>query len=230
VILETVAVVVMSKFPVPGRVKTRLMPALSADEAARIHRVFLLHLLKRLASMHPAELVVCFDPPDSAPAMRDLTSGIGGVTLMPQAPGDLGDRLAHAAVEVGTLHRRVMMLGVDSPDMPGDHLARAAKRMHEHAVVTGPTDGGGFWCLGLWNRVDPAALLNAIAWSSGVEARQIAERAEALGYAHAEADCWDDVDQPADVARLLSRLSQSTDLWDRALLHELSFLPQGVRS
>ena len=102
--------------------------------------------------------------------------------------------------------------------------------MHENAVVAGPTDDGGFWCLGLWNRVDAAALLEGIAWSSGSEARQTRERAEALGYAHAEADRWDDVDRPADLTRLLKRLSQSTDLWDRALLHELSFLPQAARS
>jgi len=78
--------------------------------------------------------------------------------------------------------------------------------------------------------VDASALLEGVAWSSGNEARQTLDRARDLGYATATADAWDDVDRPADVARLWKRLSVSSDHWDQMLLHEISFLPQGVRA
>ena len=225
--LAPVAVIVMAKFPHPGRTKTRLQPALTPAQAAEVQRAFVTHVTRRLGRLGPAELVICFDPPDAGPAMRNLLTGACDATYLAQAPGDLGDRLAAAAKTVGRLHRRLLFVGVDSPDVPIPHLSAAARLTDQVAVSLGPTDDGGYWCLGLSNEVDADALLcGGIRWSSGHEARQTLERADSLGYATATGPAWDDVDRPDDLARLIARLRCSNDPDDRTLLERLSnFLP-----
>src|SRR5215204_2148736 len=98
---SSVAVVLIAKFPVAGKVKTRLTPAITPEQAAAVHRAFLLHLFKRLIDLRPAELFVYFDPPDAQAAMKDLLCSIGPCTFIPQVAGDLGQRLAHVATLVG---------------------------------------------------------------------------------------------------------------------------------
>ena len=227
--LAPVAVIVMTKRPQSGQVKTRLQPALTPEQAAEVQGAFILHVAGRLDRMDPAELVICFDPPDAGPAMRTLLGDACDATYLAQSPGDLGERIAAAAKVVGQLHRRLLFLGVDSPDVPTAHLATAARLTGETAVSLGPTDDGGYWCLGLWNEVDAGALLSGVRWSSGHEARQTLERADSLGYATATAPAWDDVDRPDDLARLVGRLRASDDPDDRHLLGRLwNILPRGL--
>lgn len=210
----------MCKYPTPGRVKTRLTPDLSADQAAGVARAFLLHLHSR-----SDDSTAYFVDPLAAP-WPDL---IGEALIHPQAAGDLGDRLIAATTDVRqTYARPVLFLGLDSPDLPDAALARAAEAVQSADVVLGPTDDGGYWCLGLSRRVDPTALLKAIDWSSGREFTQTLQRAESLGYRTQIVDPWPDVDRIADLSALMIRLSRSADPSDRRLLDALHFLPNAL--
>jgi uncharacterized protein len=219
--LDSVAVIVVSKFPRPGEVKTRLQPTLSPRQAADVHKAFLLHLAGRLDRIGPAALIIYYDDPDSRTEMRQLLDPVCAATYLPQPQGDLGRRLASAAQVVGVHHPRMLFLGADSPDIPTDHLLGAGSLCEQTPVTLGPATDGGFWCLGLSDQVDAFSLLEGIPWSTGREARQVADRAEALQYAVARAGAWEDVDRPDDLRRLLARLWQSSDADDRRLLSRL---------
>jgi rSAM/selenodomain-associated transferase 1 len=220
--LAPIAFVVISKYPTPGRVKTRLTPELSPEQAAAVHRTFLLHLVRRLGDLAPAELFVCYDPPDAQTAMADLLCDLGPPTLLPQVSGDLGHRLAGAAGEVLRRHGRVVIVAVDSPDLPDGHLRRAADMTADADVSLGLASDGGYWCLGLRAEVNPEKLLHGgIDWSTDRAAAQTLRNARALGY-RTLTDCqWDDVDQPEDLRCLLKRLAASADAADARLLSEL---------
>jgi rSAM/selenodomain-associated transferase 1 len=211
----------MAKLPEVGRVKTRLQPALSTEQAMRVHEALLAHLTDRLSAMHWRDQVLCFDRFDE----RVLLSGLKG-TPVPQVAGDLGARLT---AQANRCDGKTLFLGSDSPDLPRRHLERAAELLADHDVVLGPTDDGGYWCLGVSQGVNVADMLSNIAWSSGREFDQTLERARSLGYNVAIADRWDDVDRPDDLRRLMARLRQSSDPDDRALLDRLTtILPDGV--
>ena len=201
----------------PGRVKTRLVPPLTAAVAARLHREFLLHVVHRLRTW---PIIACHDPPDAQSEMRGL---LVGVDLLPQSDGDLGARLASAAKQCGA--REVIFLAADSPDVPDTHLHRVADLLSEHDVVIAPAEDGGFWSVALSSRADPEKLFAGIKWSTGREGAQTLERARSLGYNVALADRWADVDRPADLRRLLARLRSSPEPDDQHLLARLSFLP-----
>jgi rSAM/selenodomain-associated transferase 1 len=212
--LAPVAFVVISKYPTPGRVKTRLTPALTPQQAADVHRTFLLHLLRRLRSLNPAELIVCYDPPEAREPFADLLADFGPPTLLPQATGDLGHRLAAIATTVLKRHPRIVLLGVDSPDLPDAHLHGIAELTARADVSLGLATDGGYWAIGLRQGVDPAALLHAkIDWSTDRTAAQTLHNAHALGYRTEAGHHWDDVDEPNDLHRLMNRiaLSQARD-------------------
>jgi rSAM/selenodomain-associated transferase 1 len=227
--LETVAVIVMAKVPEAGRVKTRLLPALSPEHAARVHQVFVQHVMSRLHKLGPPELVMCFDPPQLGRQMYQLV-GPRATRYVAQSPGDLGARMDAVAREIGKWYGKILFLGVDSPDVPIGHLTRAAEMLNTNEVVVGPCGDGGFWCLGVQRMVNLNMLFDGIEWSSGKEREQTIENAQDLECSCAAADAWDDVDHPEDLQKLLARLSASNEEDDRKLLAALSFLPQGVTS
>jgi uncharacterized protein len=218
--LFRVAMVVMAKYPTPGRVKTRLTPELSNEQAAAVHACFMKHLVGRLARLNPAELVVCFDPPEQLEGMRQLFQA-QAVSFLPQCPGDLGARLADAARTLFERWERLLFMGVDSPDVPVGHLFKAAELTEQATVSHSPTTDGGYWSLGLCRGVDVRALLCDIPWSSGQEAMATLRAAEALGQPSVTGLAWDDVDHPPDLRRLLTRLSHSDVAADAQLLSNL---------
>jgi hypothetical protein len=223
-VLSGLVVVVMAKLPQAGLVKTRLVGRLTPEQAAQVHRALLLHISGRLGRLYSSELVICHHPSDAGPAMRALLlEACPEASYLPQGGGNLGSRLAAAHAE---LARRgcVLFLGSDSPDVPAEHLNRAAELTRQADVTIGPTDDGGYWCLGLSARVDALELLSRIDWSSGSEADQTSRRARELGYTLSQAPLWDDVDRPADLERLLGRLRRSDDPESRRLADRLDFL------
>jgi rSAM/selenodomain-associated transferase 1 len=218
-------IVVMAKYPLAGLVKTRLMPALTADQAARVQRAFLLHVVERLS---PRRVIACYDPPECGEEMRRLLD----IDLMPQTRGDLGARLAAAALAARRVGETVIFLGVDSPDVPIKFIDRIAALLPKHDLVIAPADDGGYWAVALSQRVDADKLFTGIEWSTGRECAQTLERAKHLGYNVALADRWADVDRPEDLFRLIERLKRSSEPDDRKLLARLDFvpLPPGPRS
>lgn len=210
--IAPLTVILMTKLPRPGSVKTRLQPDLTPQQAADIHHAMLVHVVERLAEFQPTELVICFDPPDAGSAMQALLPRINA-RFLPQSAGDLGARLATAKSALANPHS-VLFLGVDSPDLPTDHLIQAVRLCREADVVLGRTRDGGYWCLGLGPSVPADRLLHRIDWSSGREADQTIAAAERIGLSAALADDWDDVDNIEDLNGLIERLGQSTDLRD----------------
>src|SRR5437016_130717 len=111
----------MAKFPQAGKVKTRLTPALSPEQAACMHRIFVTHLLARLKALKPLHLQIVVDPPDKLVAMREILDCDS--ELLPQCDGDLGARLTHASESIReTSAGPILFFGVDSPDVPTDHI------------------------------------------------------------------------------------------------------------
>lgn len=220
-------VVVLSKFPTPGKVKTRLTVgdrAITPMQAAAVHRASLLHLLARLGKLRPCRLVLCFDPPESSTDFAELLRANGrSAELIPQASGDLGERIsaAHQTVSKGgslpLLRNSVLYLGVDSPDVPDGHLLAAGAILAESGATLGPTPDGGYWCIGLGAELPVRELLHGIPWSSGREYTATLERLTGNGYPCPPSPAWDDVDHPVDLFRLMDRLARSDRQDDRGL-------------
>ncbi len=201
-----VRVLVFAKAPVPGEVKTRLIPALGAQGAAELHRR-LVHRALAVATAADLGAVELWCAPDSGHAFFQECRDTHGCALRIQCPGDLGQRMRHALESEGDTGFPAMLLGSDAPGLDSGRL-RAAARLLEacgQGVVV-PALDGGYVLIGLGR---PAALLfEGIRWGTDeVLARTRAQAVEA-GLLLVETEPCADIDRPEDLDHCLPNLIQ----------------------
>ena len=80
--------IVFAKNPIPNQVKTRLIPALSPEQAAALYTAFLTDWCETLAKLHGVDLVIAYTPPEAQPDLQALLGD--DVIYMPQMGTDLG--------------------------------------------------------------------------------------------------------------------------------------------
>lgn len=188
-------IVIFAKAPVPGKVKTRLIPALGAEGAARLATQMLERTLEEATAVDVGAVELCSDPaPDDVvwDRYRDKADLVAD-----QGPGDLGERLACAARRVIDEGDRILLIGTDSPDLDRVHLRNAANSLDEFDAVIHPSLDGGYALLG-FSRFEPS-LFEGIAWSTDQVAAQTIARIEALGWSLHIGETLRDIDVPADL-------------------------------
>jgi len=211
------AIAVMAKAPQAGRVKTRLIAALTPEAAMAMSRAFLRDITENLAlaarvapidpfiAFAPAGTETLFDGVLAEGTRLVLADGSGEMPLSVQG---FGRSLLHA---MRTLFDRgygaVCVLNSDSPTLPTVYLQQAASVLLApgRRVVLGPAEDGGYYLLGLQS-ADPALFSN-IAWSTGSVAAETRRRAEAAGLKMELLPSWYDVDDPASLRRLAEELA-----------------------
>jgi len=190
---------IFARQPVPGSVKTRLIPALSADAAAAVYEASL-HDVLRLAARERGRVELWYDGgPD---AEHYFTREFPVLRLVRQAPGDLGERMRDAferSFSDGA--ERVIIMGSDSPTLPEAHLRAAFDTLHEGSAVVGPAMDGGYYLIGVPAAVWPAAaaLFDGVAWSTAMVLEQTLERAAAAGVVVRSVPQWYDIDTVDDL-------------------------------
>jgi len=191
---------VFAKAPVPGQVKTRLIPLLGEHGAVELHCRLVRHTLATAALARVGPLEVWTTAPGEDAFIRSCKRVLGtDVHLQPDA--DLGTRMRVAAEDGLRRAIPVIIIGTDCPTMHLDDLRAARDALAAgDDVVLGPVEDGGYWLIGL-ARCDPA-LFAGIAWSTPVVLEATRERLRALGWRWSELVTRWDVDRPEDVVRL----------------------------
>jgi rSAM/selenodomain-associated transferase 1 len=190
--------IVMAKYPEPGRVKTRLATTLGDEPVCALYRAFVLDLADRLARL-PYEVIWAYDP---APA--PFATLLPGARCVAQVEGDLGARMAHAvAAAFDERPGPVMVLGADVPHVSAGCLEEAAA-VAAGRVVLGPAEDGGYYLIAL---ARPAPELFAdVPWGGDGVLRATQDRARRLGLETHLLPVTFDVDEAGDVGRLRALL------------------------
>ena len=188
------------KAPVPGRVKTRLVPAVSPQEAARLYRGWVRDAYARLERMDSISVEVAYDPHPDWPEPDWI--GPAGALHFPQEGKSLGERLEKAFVRAFSRGaRNAAALGSDSPGLPEDFIAEAFRELRTHDLVLGPTSDGGYYLIGLAGKPRPG-LFRKISWSTGRVFSQTLSAARGLGLKIHVLGEYFDVDRPEDLLRI----------------------------
>lgn len=227
----TRAVLVMAKAPVAGHSKTRLTSRLSPEVAAELSAAFIRDAVALGASVCPSssrssvQSIVAVSPPDASEAFDDLLPGVGQIT---QVGDNLGQRLAHvmsSALEQG--FEQVVAINADGPTLPSRLVADAFDQLDDADadVVLGPTEDGGYYLIG-WKQPHPRIVTDVEMSTPSVLddtlaiARDLALDVRIL-------DSWYDVDEPADLDRLVDDVKAGVPCGEHthAMLHRLGLLP-----
>ncbi|MGD3108180.1 TIGR04282 family arsenosugar biosynthesis glycosyltransferase [Streptomyces sp. YGL11-2] len=183
-------ILVIAKEPRPGRVKTRLTPPYTPDQAAELAEAALRDTLRAVRAMPARRRVLVLDgrPGSWLPA---------GFDVRPQCAGGLDERLAAAfAATTGP----ALLLGMDTPQVTPALLAPAlAPDAWRHCDAWfGAAADGGFWALGL-AAPDPR-LLRGVPMSTATTGAVQRARLTAAGLRVRDLPVLRDVDTAADAA------------------------------
>lgn len=190
---------VFAKAPVPGEVKTRLVPLLGEESAAELHRRLVLHTLNTVREV--SDDVVLYCAPDARHAFFAACAKRYGVKLKHQCHGDLGARMLHACMEQLEAGTALVVVGTDSPALSADRLADALVALARGAHVSlAPAEDGGYALIGL--RRCAAELFIGIQWGTDTVMSETRSRLQRLGWNWTELEPVWDVDRPADYHRL----------------------------
>lgn len=201
---QSAALLVFAKSPRPGAVKTRLAAAVGPDDAAEAYRRMGRMIAVQLADA-PAEMAVCFDPPDAEAEMRKWLDPLPS-RYLPQGDGDLGERMSRMVGRALTgpdRANRAVVVGTDAPAVDAAVVARALNALDSADVVLGPSTDGGYYLIGL-NAPYPD-LFRSIPWSTSSVRAATAARAREQGLEVTYLEMQADVDTLADLTPDLAR-------------------------
>lgn len=152
--MNGLTLLVIAKAPVAGRVKTRLSPPCTPMEAADLAEGALIDTLRTVIGCPADRHVIALDG-QPGPWLPP------GFEVFAQRGDGLDERLAAAFADVFNTEaepHRVVLVGMDTPQVTADDLAIASGLLTTHDAVIGMAHDGGWWCIGLNARNDEVFL------------------------------------------------------------------------
>ncbi len=163
-------VILFTRYPCPGRCKTRLIPTLGPEGAARIYQQLVTHTLKTLTDFiswqNSTELVISHD----GGSRRQMETWLGTQFRYQEQHGqDLGQRMADALFHGLNNAQNCILIGSDCPDITASILADALQALQQEDMVLGPAHDGGYYLIGMAAPVAPSVcsrIFKKISWGS----------------------------------------------------------------
>lgn len=201
----SVHILIFTRYPVPGRVKTRLVPALGQKRAARLHRRMTEHAVgvareaqKAAGRRKRVDISVSF----SGASRTQVRAWLGtDIRVEPQSSGDLGARMQEAferAFESGA--SAAVLMGSDLPHVSPAILCQAVEALQDQDIVLGPSADGGYYLIGM-KALHPA-LFEGKDWGTDRVYAQTRRTITRYGWTLSELPLLADVDRPEDLAPL----------------------------
>lgn len=204
--------VIFAKEPVPGRVKTRLVPPLSPEQAAACHKAFVDDTARRLSEAFgrdsaatQSKVAIAVEPLAACPQLRAIADRYG-LELFDQGPGDLGERMERVLRDGAGDGSSCLLVGADTPDLPMRFIESGFRLVENGRVALGPSTDGGYYLVGAANPV-PAMFELSAAWGGPDVLAETKSRLEAARAAFELLPCWNDVDVYEDLLGLAERLA-----------------------
>jgi rSAM/selenodomain-associated transferase 1 len=199
------ALIIMARYPEPGKTKTRLARTLGDAEVAQLYQAFLTDLAQRLGGQDYT-LLWAYTPPeiDYATFVQTLAPAYSQ-RCFPQQGQDFGTRLLSAfqwAHEHG--FQRVLLIGSDSPHISHAIIEQARVALDAADVVLGPSDDGGYYLIAMRHPYD---VFSGIPMSTDVVTEMTLALAQQQGLTTHLIDQLYDIDELPDLLRLAELLA-----------------------
>ena len=210
------AVALFAKVPRPHGVKTRLARTIGDARAQALHLSFVKDALARVRKLRsPVARYLFLDGSGRERREFSLALGVGRrVRIEPQRGADLGRRLPQAFRALLRRHSCALILGVDSPTLPGRTIRQAFRELRICDAVLGPCPDGGFYLIGLTSM--ESRLFQGIRWGTRFAFRDMLRNIVDCGLSCAVLEDWPDVDRVEDLEVLERELSRRATLRRRA--------------
>jgi rSAM/selenodomain-associated transferase 1 len=199
--IQTTQLLIFSKYPTAGKAKTRLIPALGANNAAQLHRR-MTEVATKTAQLWRHEDKVTSRQINlyyTSATETDFRDWLGNDLLYSKQSGnDLGKRMENAfATTFKNNARYAIGVGTDVPALSPALLQQAENSLADHDLILGPAADGGYYLIGL--RTFQPELFTNIDWGTKHVLRQTLEIASKLELRVATLPQLNDIDRPEDL-------------------------------
>ena len=190
--------IIFTRYPEPGKTKTRLIPALGEVGAANLQQQmteYTIFQVKELQKITTVSVEVRFTGGD----LEKMQNWLGNDLLYQfQGEGDLGQRMERSLVNAfNQTAKQVIIIGTDCPDLNSQILLTAFEKLQVFNLVLGPAMDGGYYLIGLQK---PAAeLFTNIQWGTAEVFAKTVEIAEKLNLSIGYLSSLADIDRPEDL-------------------------------
>lgn len=192
-IMPDKALIIFVKDPVPGKVKTRLIPAVGEETATAIYKTLLSHTERVCSEVQSDRFVFYADE-----VVKDDIWRENLYIKKAQQGGDLGERMSAAFHELfNEAYKRIVIIGSDCPELTAVHIREAFEFLKWGDAVIGPAFDGGYYLLGL--RVFIEEVFMDKSWSTDSVFAGTISDFEKLGLNYKVLDSLHDLDRPEDL-------------------------------
>lgn len=197
------ALIIFSKYPEPGKVKTRLAKTIGFNLAASTHRYFIQHIIQKNIVKTARYDTLCAVAP--AGKISEFAAAFPGCYdyFAQSSAADLGQRLEHAVKIICSRgYNKLAIIGTDSPDLPANYIDRAFAHLEVDDLVLGPTTDGGYSLIAMKQPL--VSLFSGIRWSSKFTLQDTLHVASREQFNFTLLPEHFDVDEADDLHRLLA--------------------------
>ena len=192
------AILIFSKAPVVGQVNTRLVPYITAEQAASLHEELTHDRLRMCTAAGLCDVQLWCSPDTSHPFFFDCRQRYG-VRLQTQAGSNLGERMSAALQTMLGRYKKIIIIGTDAPALDIDTIDVVVNQLEHSDIVLVPAEDGGYVLLGASKHHQN--LLVDVPWGTESVLASTVRNIESLGLSYSLlGECWD-VDRPEDLQR-----------------------------
>jgi len=196
---------IFTKSPVLGEVKTRLQPEYSPEQSLQVHKRLMLNTLALTKKLEDYDVELCCAPDRNTMFFLECENNFP-IVLSNQQGADLGERMAFSFSTALQIYEKVVVIGTDCPDIDEDYIIQAFSELNDSDAVIGPAVDGGYVLLGL--KEFAIELFQDISWSSERVLSQTQKALEDLSWTYKELGIMNDVDRPEDLLRYKELLNE----------------------
>lgn len=192
------ALILMTRIPIPGQTKTRLMDIMSGLECAGLHTAFLCDLMVTFQELEDEiDIYITYTPDHSYDVLNPIIPS--DYKSFPQYGDDLGARMFHALRDIlAKGYEKVILIGSDIPDLKAVDLRHAFTLLDKADIALGPTYDGGYYLVGMKTPHDTIFKINK-KWGGKSVLESTIDRANNLGLSIGLAAKYRDIDTKDDL-------------------------------
>lgn len=141
------ALVVLGRYPHPGKVKTRLAKNLGEEKAMQVYRQLTEKLLSEVGALDEVKIYFCYADLADKALMQDWLGE--DISLIDPVSMDIEANISHSFEKLfGQRFEKVMCVGSDIPDLDAELISQAFAKLEKFDVVIGSDLSGGIYLFG----------------------------------------------------------------------------------
>ncbi len=192
--------IIFTRYPEPGKTKTRLIPALGDVGAANLHKQMTEQTILQVKELQKI-INVSFEVRFTGGDLEKMQNWLGNdLKYQFQGEGDLGARMEESLIKAfNQKAAQVIIIGTDCPALSSQILATAFEQLEVFNLVLGPALDGGYYLIGLQQPI--GELFMNVPWGTAQVFAKTVEIAQKLNLSIGYLQPLADIDRPEDICK-----------------------------